>query len=59
MADIKVDQVIEFQKLFLNKMRADHQDVLDALGEGKVAADAESVMKKEAAEICSMLAAKA
>ena len=59
MADIKVDQVIEFQKLFLNKMRADHQDVLDALGEGKVAADAESVMKKEAAEISSMLAAKA
>ena len=59
MADIKVDQVIEFQKLFLNKMRADHQDVLDTLGEGKVGADAESVMKKEAAEICSMLAAKA
>ena len=27
MADIKVDQVSEFQKLFLNKMRADHQDV--------------------------------
>ena len=59
MADIRVDQVIEFQKLFLNKMRADHQDVLDTLGEGKVGADAESVMKKEAAEICSMLAAKA
>ncbi len=58
MADISVDQVTEFQKLFLNKMRADHQDVLDALGEGKVGADAEEVIRKEAAYICGMLGSK-
>ena len=40
-------------------MRADHQDVLDALGEGKVSDDAESVIRTEAASICSMLAGKA
>ena len=59
MADIRVDQVIEFQKLFLSKMKADHQEVLDALGEGKVSTDAESVIRTEAASICSMLAGKA
>ena len=59
MADIKVDQVSEFQKLFLNKMRADHQDILDSLGEGKVGPDAESVIREEAAYICGMLAARA
>ena len=59
MADIRVDQVIEFQKLFLSKMKADHQEVLDALGEGKVSADAESVIRTEASSICSMLAGKA
>ena len=58
MADIKVDQVSEFQKLFLNKMRADHQDILDSLGEGKVGPDAESVIREEAAYICGMLAAR-
>ena len=58
MADISVDQVTEFQKLFLNKMRADHQDVLDALGEGKVGADAEEVIRKEAAYICGMLGSR-
>lgn len=59
MADIRVDQVIEFQKLFLSKMKADHQEVLDALGEGKVSTDAESVIRTEASSICSMLAGKA
>ena len=39
-------------------MRADHQDVLDALGEGKVGADAEEVIRKEAAYICGMLGSK-
>lgn len=55
MADIRVDQVMAFQKLFLNKMRAEHQDMLDELGEGKVSAEVESTIKKEAAKICEIL----
>jgi F-type H+-transporting ATPase subunit alpha len=52
MADIRIDQVIEFQGLFLERMRAEHADVLEELGEGKVSDRAESVIEKLAAEVC-------
>ena len=59
MADIRIDQVIEFQSLFLDRMRASHQDILDALGAGKIPDDAGAVIEREAAELCRLLTEKA
>ncbi len=56
MADIRVDQVTEFQKLFLNNMRVEHQDLLDELAEGKFTDETEEVLKSVAATICGMMA---
>ena len=36
MKDIAIDRVREFQSLFLDRMHASHQDVLDALAAGKL-----------------------
>ena len=49
MADIPVERVREFQKLFLDKMRSAHSDVLDALSAGKL--EGMDIIEKEAAAI--------
>ena len=55
MADIRIDQVIEFQGLFLDRMRGSHQDILDALGAGKMPDDAPGIIEQEAADLCRLL----
>jgi F-type H+-transporting ATPase subunit alpha len=59
MADLRVDQVIEFQNLFLDRMRASHQDLLEALGAGKMPDGAGEVIEREAAGVCGILTQKA
>ena len=55
MADIAIDQVRQFQTLFLDRMRASHPDVLEALSAGRIPEDAPAVIEKEAASICLSL----
>lgn len=55
MADLSVDQVPEFQGLFLDRMRAGHQDVLDALGGGKIDESMTSVIEKVASAVVASL----
>ena len=55
MADFSVDQVPEFQGLFLDRMRAGHQDVLDALGGGKIDESMTSVIEKVASAVVASL----
>ena len=55
MADLSVDQVPEFQGLFLDRMRAGHQDVLDALGCGKIDESMTSVIEKVASAVVASL----
>jgi F-type H+-transporting ATPase subunit alpha len=55
MADIEIDQVIEFQRLFLERMRASCADVLAELEAGAVSADAEERIKGIAADVCRLL----
>ncbi len=52
MASIAIEQVIKFQSLFLDRMRASHQDVLDLLAAGKISDEAYKVIEAEAAQIC-------
>ncbi|MBQ2108150.1 MAG: F0F1 ATP synthase subunit alpha [Bacteroidales bacterium] len=52
MADIRVDQVIEFQGLFLERMRASYPEVLAELQAGKVSPETEKVLTDVASEIC-------
>ena len=52
MADIRVDQVIEFQRLFLVRMRAEYADVLAELAGGKVSDKAVESIEKVAGEVC-------
>ena len=52
MADIGVEDVLDFQRLFLERMRASHPDILDELGRGIVSDRAEDIIKKVAAEVC-------
>jgi F-type H+-transporting ATPase subunit alpha len=59
MADLRIDQVIEFQGLFLDRMRGSHQDILDALGSGKIPDNAPAVIEQEAADLCRLLTSKA
>ena len=59
MADLRIDQVIEFQGLFLDRMRGSHQDILDALGSGKIPDNAPAVIEQEAADLCRLLTPKA
>jgi F-type H+-transporting ATPase subunit alpha len=59
MADLKIDQVIEFQSLFLDRMRGSHRDILDALGSGKIPDNAPAVIEQEAADLCRLLTQKA
>ena len=58
MADIRIDQVIEFQGLFLDRMRGSHQDILDALGAGKIPDGAAGIIEQEAADLCRLLTHK-
>jgi len=55
MAELKVDQVIEFQNLFLDRMRASHQDLLDDLAQGKMPDGAPAIFEEEAAGVCRLL----
>ncbi len=59
MADLRIEQVIEFQNLFLDRMRGSHQDILDALGSGKFPDNAPAVIEQEAADLCRLLTQKA
>ena len=59
MADLRIDQVIEFQGLFLDRMRGAHAEILAALSEGKIPDDAPAVIEQEAADICRLLTHKA
>ena len=59
MAELRVDQVIEFQGLFLDRMRGAHQDILDALGAGQVPDEATRVIEEEAAGVVRLLTQKA
>ena len=58
MSSLKIDQVIQFQGLFLDRMRASHQDILDELGAGRMPDGAPAVIEKEAADLCNMLIQK-
>ena len=55
MADIARDKVSEFERLFLDRMRASHRDVLDTLSAGKIDEGVEAVLQKVAAEVCSQI----
>jgi len=58
MAELRVDQVIEFQGLFLDRMRGAHQDILDELGAGRVPEKATAVIEEEAAGVVRLLTQK-
>ena len=55
MADLKVDQVPEFQSLFLDRMRAGHKDALDALDSGKIDESITSVIEETAAAVVASM----
>ena len=55
MADLKVDQVPEFQSLFLDRMRAGHKDTLEALGSGKIEESITSVIEETAAAVVASM----
>ena len=55
MKDIRIDQVKEFQGLFLDSMRASHQDVLDTLASGKIGEEETSAIEREAALVIASL----
>ncbi|MBQ6179763.1 MAG: F0F1 ATP synthase subunit alpha [Bacteroidales bacterium] len=55
MADLKVDQVPEFQSLFLDRMRAGHKDTLEALGSGKIDESITSVIEETAAAVMASM----
>ena len=55
MADIDVERVADFQKLFLDRMRSTHSDILDVLSSGKVGDEQTSVIRQEAASVCELL----
>ena len=59
MAELRIDQVVEFQGLFLDRMRGAHADILAALSEGKMPDDAPAVIEQQAADICRLLNQKA
>ena len=55
MKDIRIDQVKEFQGIFLDRMRASHQDVLDTLASGKIDESLTSVIESVAADVTSSM----
>ena len=52
MADITINQVQRFQSIFLEKMRATHDDVLSELASGKLSDSAIKVIEEEARLAC-------
>jgi len=53
MADIAIDQVIQFQSMFLDRMRASHADILESLSKGKVPDETQAAaIEKLASDIC-------
>ena len=58
MSEISVDQVDEFQRSFLDRMRASHQDVLDLLGAGKIDDSITSVLEETAEAVVKSLVVK-
>ena len=55
MADICIDQVEQFQKIFLEKMRAVHADVIAELASGKMSEETVRVIEEEAVMACRQL----
>ena len=55
MKDIAQDRVREFQTLFLDRMHASHQDVVDALAAGKLDDALTAVLEKTAAEVIASM----
>ncbi|MBR4818108.1 MAG: F0F1 ATP synthase subunit alpha [Bacteroidales bacterium] len=55
MKDIRIDQVKEFQGLFLDGMRASRQDVLDTLASGKIGEEETSAIENQAALVVASL----
>ena len=55
MASLELDQVRDFEKLFLDRMRASHADLLEELAAGRVPDNAGKTIEKVAAEICTQL----
>ena len=55
MSDIPIASVPEFQTSFLDRMRAGHQDVLDALGLGKYDENAARIIEEVAAAVSGSL----
>lgn len=55
MGPISIDQVPQFQKLFLEKMRSDYSDVLAELAGGKLSPESEEIIKTTAEIVCTAL----
>ncbi len=55
MSDISIDAVPEFQASFLDRMRAGHQDVLEALASGKFDESSAKVIEEVAAAVSESL----
>ena len=56
MKDIPLSKVPEFQKIFLERMRANHRaDVLDPLAKGRIDNLITDTIERVAAEIVTML----
>ncbi|MBO4917194.1 MAG: F0F1 ATP synthase subunit alpha [Bacteroidales bacterium] len=55
MKDIRIDQVKDFQGLFLDAMRASHQDVLDALAAGRIDKDITAAIEETAAVVTASM----
>ena len=59
MSSLRIEQVIEFQGLFLDRMRASHQDILKELSAGRMPDGAPDIIEQEAADLCRLLTQKA
>jgi hypothetical protein len=56
MREIAIEDVPEFQKLFLEKMRSEHRaDVLEPLGKGKIDGVITATLEKIAAETVKVI----
>ena len=55
MKDIPIERVREFQSLFLDRMHASHQDVLDALAAGKLDDDLIGTIESTAAAVIASM----
>ena len=57
MADIEISQVNEFERLFLERMRSSHKNVLEQLSSGVIDDTLTAVLEKVASEVCSQIKA--